>query len=148
LWRKSSLPSSSRDKAAEEIIMHIFDMVATRQHVDAQRLLSTLRRTRVDAHVIHKSYKFASMRSYSSFNVQLRQLDTNGATDFDLFVGKTTEWSSEENHILAGGGRTQDTYVWYSFYARDNESSIGFTPVCDILAEDVEMKKWAASLFA
>lgn len=128
--------------------MHIFDMVATRQHVDAQRLLSTLRRTRVDAHVIHKSYEFASMRSYSSFNVQLRQLDTNGATDFDLFVGKTTEWNSEEVHILAGGGRTQDTYTWYSFYVRDNESSIGFTPVCDILAEDIEMKKWAASLFA
>jgi hypothetical protein len=87
------------------------------------------------------------MKSYSSFNVQLRQLDTNGATDFDLFVGKTTEWNSEEIHILAGGGRTQDTYTWFSFYVRDNESSIGFTPVCDILAEDIEMKEWAASLF-
>ena len=127
--------------------MHIFDMVATRQRVDAQRLLNALHRTRIAAQVIHTSYQFASMKSYSSFNVQLRQLDTNGATDFDLFIGKTTEWNSEEIHILAGGGRTQDTYTWYSFYVRDKESSIGFTPVCDILASDIEMKEWAASLF-
>ena len=89
------------------------------------------------------------MKSYSSFNVQLRQPDTNGATDFDLFVGKTTEWNSARRDSYPGGrGRTQDTYVWYSFYVRDDKSSIGFTPVCDILAEDIEMKKWAASLFA
>ena len=60
-------------EAAEEIIMHIFDMVATRQRVDAQRLLNALLQTRIAAQVIHTSYQFASMKSYSSFNVQLRQ---------------------------------------------------------------------------
>ena len=122
--------------------MNIFDQVKAGDEISPEALLDACQRVEIAGRAVRTFAQYATMKSYSRVRLACRELGGSR-----LFVGRESEKSQEEIHILMGGGTAESEWASYGLYVPDNTRQLAFRRVCEF-RDSPELTQWAVQLFS